>query len=150
MNKRLIAAIIVCALVSIACGFLAFQLNDPSPATCADGWRSPSIGRPGACSWHGGVKHEFNLSGLFAVVSLFAGAASLGLILDAQKYGTPKQNEDSKLATKENESKKPDVVCPVCRAPMRLRIARKGPYKGNRFWGCSRYPNCRGIVSYHD
>lgn len=22
---------------------------------CADGWRSPSIGEQGACSWHGGV-----------------------------------------------------------------------------------------------
>jgi hypothetical protein len=22
---------------------------------CRDGWGSPSIGRPGACSWHGGV-----------------------------------------------------------------------------------------------
>jgi hypothetical protein len=23
--------------------------------TCADGWQSPSIGKQGACSWHGGV-----------------------------------------------------------------------------------------------
>ena len=25
------------------------------PATCRDGWASPSIGRSGACSHHGGV-----------------------------------------------------------------------------------------------
>jgi hypothetical protein len=25
------------------------------PPTCADGWRSPSIGHQGACSYHGGV-----------------------------------------------------------------------------------------------
>ena len=24
--------------------------------SCADGWVSPSIGKSGACSWHGGVK----------------------------------------------------------------------------------------------
>ncbi|WP_405986931.1 DUF3761 domain-containing protein [Streptomyces sp. NBC_00872] len=27
----------------------------PEPARCADGWLSPSIGRQGACSHHGGV-----------------------------------------------------------------------------------------------
>src|SRR5690606_35078339 len=33
---------------------LASPLNTAS--TCRDGWHSPSIGRPGACSWHGGVQ----------------------------------------------------------------------------------------------
>lgn len=27
-----------------------------NPPTCADGWNSLSIGRQGACSWHGGVE----------------------------------------------------------------------------------------------
>jgi hypothetical protein len=26
------------------------------PLACGDGWVSPSIGRQGACSWHGGVR----------------------------------------------------------------------------------------------
>lgn len=29
----------------------------PYVLTCADGWASPSIGHPGACSWHGGVSY---------------------------------------------------------------------------------------------
>lgn len=29
---------------------------------------------------------------------------------------------------------------------MRLRTARRGPRAGNQFWGCSRYPRCRGSV----
>lgn len=34
--------------------------------------------------------------------------------------------------------------CPVCDSPMMERIAKKGANAGNRFWGCSRYPQCRG------
>ena len=33
---------------------LSFLLG---PTTCNDGWHSPSIGKQGACSWHGGVNN---------------------------------------------------------------------------------------------
>ncbi|NLE40239.1 MAG: nuclease [Lentisphaerae bacterium] len=36
-------------------------------------------------------------------------------------------------------------ACPQCAAPMVLRTAAKGANAGNRFWGCSKYPQCRGI-----
>ena len=35
-----------------------------------------------------------------------------------------------------------DVKCPRCGAPMVLRTSGKD---GNKFWGCSKYPGCRGI-----
>ena len=35
-------------------------------------------------------------------------------------------------------------TCPVCRASMILRTARKGAKAGSTFWGCSSYPVCRG------
>jgi hypothetical protein len=38
--------------------------------------------------------------------------------------------------------------CPICGAPMVERVARTGPRAGSRFWGCSRYPACRGIVNH--
>ncbi len=34
--------------------------------------------------------------------------------------------------------------CPQCGSSMRRRTARKGHRAGNQFWGCSRYPTCRG------
>ena len=39
------------------------------------------------------------------------------------------------------------VVCPKCGSAMVLRTARRGPNAGGQFYGCSRYPRCRGIVS---
>ena len=31
---------------------------------------------------------------------------------------------------------------------MQLRVAKVGPTKGARFWGCSRYPKCQTIIEY--
>jgi len=36
------------------------------------------------------------------------------------------------------------VTCPKCGGGMVLRTARKGKRPGSRFYGCSRYPSCRG------
>ncbi|WP_077731550.1 restriction endonuclease [Methylocaldum sp. 14B] len=36
-------------------------------------------------------------------------------------------------------------MCPKCGASMRLRTARKGANAGQSFWGCSQFPNCRGV-----
>ncbi len=38
-------------------------------------------------------------------------------------------------------------TCPRCGSAMVLRTASKGANAGNRFWGCSNYPNCRGIAT---
>lgn len=39
------------------------------------------------------------------------------------------------------------VSCPRCGAPMVLRTAKRGEHAGRQFYGCSRYPKCRGIVN---
>ena len=38
-----------------------------------------------------------------------------------------------------------DPDCPDCGAPMARRTARRGPNAGNQFWGCTEFPECRGI-----
>jgi len=37
--------------------------------------------------------------------------------------------------------------CPICGKPTVLRTARKGRNSGTQFWGCSDYPECKGVVS---
>ncbi len=38
-------------------------------------------------------------------------------------------------------------VCPCCGKPMVLRVARHGAHAGSSFWGCSAYPECKGILA---
>lgn len=78
---------------------------------------------------------------------------------DLQKhYGyepvtTPATSPNSESATPSGSSQKfsspmPSAQkapnCPVCNGPMKLRTAKKGSNVGSQFWGCSRFPDCRG------
>jgi four helix bundle suffix protein len=40
--------------------------------------------------------------------------------------------------------------CPACGSPMKRRTARQGQNAGNDFWGCSKYPDCRGTRNLED
>lgn len=37
--------------------------------------------------------------------------------------------------------------CPRCGEPMVLRTSRRGANAGQQFWGCPRFPACRGLVA---
>jgi predicted RNA-binding Zn-ribbon protein involved in translation (DUF1610 family) len=36
--------------------------------------------------------------------------------------------------------------CPKCGSEMILRTAKSGTNQGEKFWGCSNFPQCRGIL----
>ena len=40
----------------------------------------------------------------------------------------------------------PIPPCPQCGKPMALRTAKTGRNAGRQFWGCTGYPDCKGIV----
>ncbi|HNO80316.1 MAG TPA: DUF2034 domain-containing protein [Phycisphaerae bacterium] len=56
----------------------------------------------------------------------------------------PAQPKPSPPTTSPGPSTEAPPHCPKCRALMVLREAKKGPNAGSRFWGCSRFPQCRG------
>ncbi len=37
-------------------------------------------------------------------------------------------------------------ACPICGKAMVLRTAQKGKSAGKQFWGCSGYPDCKGLI----
>lgn len=46
------------------------------------------------------------------------------------------------------EAKEAAVVCPKCGSEMVQREVKKGDRQGQKFWGCSRFPGCRGVLAY--
>jgi len=38
-------------------------------------------------------------------------------------------------------------ICPKCGSAMVLRTAKRGDNAGQEFWGCERYPKCRGMIN---
>ncbi|NLW49977.1 MAG: four helix bundle protein [Candidatus Brocadiaceae bacterium] len=51
-------------------------------------------------------------------------------------------------ADQSDPSDPPDPIppCPLCGKPTVLRTARTGKNAGRQFWGCSGYPDCKGVV----
>jgi DNA topoisomerase-1 len=56
-----------------------------------------------------------------------------------QARARPAAGEAKKRTSGRGARPDPSVVCPVCGAPM---VKRKGPR--GEFWGCSKFPACRG------
>lgn len=36
-------------------------------------------------------------------------------------------------------------LCPLCNDPMVIKTARHGTNAGGEFWGCTKFPRCRGL-----
>lgn len=139
----------------LATFFLLLFLLRPivQPTTCRDGWHSPSIGRQGACSWHGGV--GTNWSAIFAFGLSAVGGLGVGgylhSIAERRRYAELERQRKLREAEEKAEiealrarAKAEGVACPLCGCAMIVRRAKRGRNRNNLFRGCSRYPNCNG------
>lgn len=71
-------------------------------------------------------------------IELVGSKALLELIRGVQVSG----NIAAQASNRERDHLAP--VCPRCGSEMVTREARRGSNSGQRFWGCSTYPGCRG------
>jgi hypothetical protein len=131
--------------VFLACFIIGGQII--GAARCKDGWASGSIGRPGACSHHGGVDRfpgqvRFWLS---LAAGIWAGVSRSRAIDRAELASRAVSQPSPAPATATPSETANSVRCPKCHSGMVLRIAKKGRSAGQRFWGCARYPQCKGI-----
>ncbi len=55
----------------------------------------------------------------------------------------------SNEAAESEQQEMPELepLCPICSQKMIKRTAKKGRNAGNTFWGCSKFPSCRGVIS---
>lgn len=141
-------------------------------AVCSDGWASASIGRRGACSSHGGVDRtvgaiKFLLSigaTVWAVVAYSAGREKWLAKLRANseipittteipavnlKVVPPPANSPVPRPKLARPKSSPKVKCPICGGGMSVRTARVGKNAGGKFWGCKRFPRCKGTKTHY-
>lgn len=76
-------------------------------------------------------------------VRLIAGPELMELIREA-KASAPR--ELSGVRPRESSGQASAPGCPRCASPMVRREAKRGANAGRAFYGCSRYPACRGTV----
>jgi hypothetical protein len=131
--------------VTVGTALFIFFLSVQGPARCRDGWASPSIGRQGACSHHGGVStspllFELMLSALVG----WAAAALRNRPLERQRLAERQAQQEFIEAELKAKAHEDGTACPLCGFPLRPRRAHRGKNRGVYFMGCSRYPLCKG------
>lgn len=72
-------------------------------------------------------------------IKLIDGPALGKLIRDIPNQKTAEYSDVAPVAELE-------PMCPQCGTAMIQRTAKKGRFAGQSFWGCGRYPKCRGIL----
>lgn len=61
-------------------------------------------------------------------------------------FRSKKKADQTDVADQSAHAKEVVPPCPICGKTMVVRTAKSGKNAGNRFWGCSDYPGCRGVV----
>lgn len=124
-------------------------------------WRG-TVGEPVIRDFLGVMHHEKADKGMIITTGKFSAQARewakgkpLTLVkgdqfLSALKRarGTSQQSPTSPESSLNEEKTTTSPNCPNCGKQMILRTARKGTSQGEQFWGCSAFPQCRGIVKY--
>ena len=83
----------------------------------------------------------FGIAGLLLAVA--TKSAEKRLIQAIRARRAARENAAKKTVTSLGATEDPPH-CPSCNAAMVKRKARRGANAGSEFWGCSRYPGCRG------
>lgn len=83
----------------------------------------------------------------------FADGRNVKLVDGQRLFGMVKQAKQSLAAQPKAAPPQTSTVsasnepaCPVCASQMVKRTAKKGQHAGAQFWGCSKYPACRGTL----
>jgi four helix bundle suffix protein len=61
--------------------------------------------------------------------------------------GYSEQLAAARLAERKKKREDHLPPCPQCGKEMVLRTAQTGKHAGQQFWGCSAYPECKGVVN---
>lgn len=78
-------------------------------------------------------------------IQLIDGSELMPLIQSVQRQAVSSDIMPAPTAVISQEANAPaEPDCPRCGSSMRRRTARRGADAGSQFWGCSRYPRCKG------
>lgn len=135
---RVLIGLVVFIVTYVAIGSIQ------GPTVCRDGWRSPSIGRSGACSHHGGI--DRGPAGLRFIVSLLLGIGSgfLPQTLASLRNAGSAESETSNRQTAQARDTSRDRPCRRCGGVMRPIMFKPKSSPPRAIWQCLDFPACIG------
>lgn len=79
-------------------------------------------------------------------IKLVHTAEMLKMVAETRKYEAAGPTPAVKPNIAKPTAAKTTPLCPKCGAAMILRSSKKVGASGNAFWGCSKFPECRGVM----
>lgn len=110
-------------------------------------WKTKAVGVPIVRELYGVVTAENASGGIIVCSGSFTqDAIEFARGKPIELVGGPKLTQLIGDVQKQKQAKPVsyDSSCPTCGNSMVMRTARRGKTAGSRFWGCSRFPKCRG------
>ncbi len=92
---------------------------------------------------------DFSLGKSLMLISGVDLSQMIDALPSAEEQDSQEKSEELMEAstdTVKQEMPELDPLCPICSQNMIKRTAKKGKNAGNTFWGCSQFPNCRGVL----
>lgn len=112
-------------------------------------WKTSKVGVAVVRELYGVMAAEGAVGGFVVASGAFTDEArrfAEGRSIELVPTETLLQLVQDAAATKD-DSVKASPLCPKCGSTMVLRTATRGDLAGQSFWGCSRYPACRGLAN---
>lgn len=114
-------------------------------------WKTQSVGVPIIRELYGVVAAEGASGGVIVCSGSFTqDAIEFARGKPIELIGGPRLTQliDDVQKQKKVEPVTQDSPCPSCGGTMVMRTARRGKAAGSSFWGCSRFPKCRGTRQF--
>lgn len=142
---------------------IALQMNGKTTFVQYIHWREHHVDAATLERFYNAIDDEPNSNGIVITTGIFNPEAlefvsgkslmlidgvDLSQMIDVLTSSDQEELEDLMDETEEiEEMPELEPLCPICSQKMIKRTARKGKNAGSTFWGCSQFPNCRGVVS---
>ena len=100
----------------------------------------------GLVNAHSAANGALVTSGAFTRQALeFAEQNQLDLIDGEELIRLIEESGGTPGSSNEHAAGSETPLCPQCQSPMERKTATRGPHAGNEFWGCTKFPRCKGI-----
>ena len=144
---------------------LALKMNGETTIVQYTHWREYNVDVPTVELFHEVMKAESASQGIMVTTGTFTDGAidfvpkkhiilingvDLSQMIEVITSTEAEELDELMQETEnEEEDEMPEIepLCPICSQDMIKRTAKKGKNAGNTFWGCSQFPNCRGVIS---
>ena len=142
---------------------VALQMNGQTTFVQYIHWREHHVDAATLERFYNAIDDESNSNGIVITTGTFTAEAlefvsgkslmlidgvDLSQMVDVLTSSNQEELEELMDETEEiEEMPELEPLCPICSQKMIKRTAKKGKNAGNSFWGCSQFPNCRGVVS---